>query len=144
MAVKPIPEGHHSVTPYLVVEDAAKLLKFLEQGLGGKCVEHHQGPDGKTAHAEVKIGDSIVMLGQAGERAKAYSATLYHYVPNVDETHRRAVAAGAKSTLEPMDMFYGDRSGAVTDPCGNAWHIATHIEDVSPEEMQKRMQAMRK
>jgi PhnB protein len=144
MAVKPIPEGQHSITPYLVVQGADKLIQFLEQGLGGKLVERHQGPDGKTAHAEVKIGDSIVMLGEANERAKAYSAMLYHYVPNIDETYQRALAAGATSLVEPMNMFYGDRSGAVADPCGNSWHLATHIEDVSPEEMQKRMQALKK
>jgi PhnB protein len=144
MAVKPIPEGQHSVTPYLVVTGAEKLIKFLEQAFGGKCVEKMQGPAGAVAHAEVKIGDTIVMLGEQNERAKAYNATLYHYVTNVDETHRRAVDAGAKVLIEPTNMFYGDRAGAVIDPCGNHWHIATHIEDVSPEELQKRMQAMRK
>jgi PhnB protein len=144
MAVKAIPEGHHSITPYLVVVGADKLIAFLEQAFAGKCVERMQGPNGAVAHAEVKIGDSIVMLGEASERAKAYAATLYHYVTNVDETHRRAAAAGAKVLTEPTDMFYGDRSGAVIDPFGNSWYIATHIEDVSPEEMEKRMQAMRK
>jgi PhnB protein len=144
MAVKPIPEGHRSITPYLVVVGADKLITFLEQAFAGKCIEHHKGPNGATAHAEIQIGDSIVMLGEANERAKAAPATLYHYVANVDETHRRAVAAGAKVLSEPVDMFYGDRSGAVIDPCGNFWWIATHIEDVSPEEFQKRMQAMKK
>jgi uncharacterized glyoxalase superfamily protein PhnB len=144
MSVKPIPDGQHSITPYLVVVGADKLVTFLEHAFAGTCVERIPGPNGALAHAEVRIGDSIVMLGEASERAKAYSATLYHYVSNVDETHRRAVAAGAKVLTEPMDMFYGDRSGAVIDPFGNSWYIATHIEDVSPEEMQKRMQAMRK
>jgi uncharacterized glyoxalase superfamily protein PhnB len=144
MAVKPIPEGQHSITPYLVVVGADKLVRFLERAFAGQCVERIPGPNGAVAHAEVKIGDSIVMLGEASERAKAYAATLYHYVTNVDETYRRAVDAGAKVLTEPTDMFYGDRSGAVIDPFGNSWHIATHIEDVSPEEMQKRMQAMRK
>jgi PhnB protein len=144
MAVKAIPEGHHSVTAYLVVNGVDKLIAFLEQSFAGKCVERHQGPDGKTAHAEVKIGDTIVMMGEASERAKAAATTLYHYVPNVDEVYRRAIAAGATALTEPMDMFYGDRSGGVLDPCGNNWWIATHIEDVSPEEMQKRMQAQKK
>jgi uncharacterized glyoxalase superfamily protein PhnB len=144
MAVKAIPEGHHSVTAYLVVNGVDKLIAFLEQAFGGKCVERHQGPDGKTAHAEVKIGDSIVMMGEASERAKAAATTLYHYVPNVDEVYRRALAAGGTSLTEPMDMFYGDRSGGLLDPCGNNWWIATHIEDVSPEEVQKRMQAQKK
>ncbi len=144
MTVKAIPEGQHSVTPYLVVAGAGKLVAFLEQAFGGKCVERIDGPNGAIAHAEVKIGDTIVMLGEANDRAQAYAATLYHYCPNVDETHRRAVAAGAKVLSEPIDMFYGDRSGAVIDPCGNHWHIATHIEDVAPEELGRRMQAMRK
>jgi PhnB protein len=144
MAVKAIPEGHHSVTPYLVVVGADKMISFLEQGLGGKCIERHPGPNGATAHAEVKIGDTIVMLGESSERAKASPATLYHYVTNVDETHRRAVVAGAKVLTEPTDMFYGDRSGGVIDPCGNFWWIATHIEDVPPDEFQKRVQAMKK
>jgi uncharacterized glyoxalase superfamily protein PhnB len=144
MAVKPIPEGQHSITPYLVVVGADKLITFLERAFGGQCVERINGPNGAVAHAEVKIGDSIVMLGESSERAKAYSATLYHYVPNVDQTHSRAVDAGAKVLTEPVDMFYGDRSGAVIDPFGNSWYIATHIEDVAPAEMEKRMQAMRK
>jgi len=144
MAVKAIPEGHHSVTPYLVVAGAAKLVKFLEQAFSGTCVERLNGPNGAIAHAEVKIGDTIVMLGEASERARAYTATLHYYVTNVDETHRRAVAAGAQVLSEPTDMFYGDRTGAVVDPCGNSWYIATHIEDVSPEEIERRMQAMTK
>jgi PhnB protein len=144
MAVKAIPEGHHSVAAYLVVVGADKLITFLEQAFGGTCIERLSGPNGATAHAEVKIGDTIVMLGEASERAKAYPATLYHYVTNVDETHRRALSVGGKVLTEPTDMFYGDRSGAVIDPCGNFWHIATHLEDVSPEEMGKRMQAMMK
>jgi PhnB protein len=142
--VKAIPEGQHSITPYLVVVGADKLIAFLGQAFAGEVIERMRGPNGAVAHAEVKIGDSIVMLGEASERAKAYAATLYHYVTNVDETHRRAVAAGAKVLTEPTDMFYGDRSGAVIDPFGNSWYLATHIEDVSPEEMEKRMQAMRK
>lgn len=143
MAVKAIPEGHHSVTPYLVVVGADKLVTFLEQAFGGQCVERHKGPNGSTAHAEVKVGDSVVMLGEASERAKAVATTLYHYVTNVDETYRRPVQAGATVLTEPVDMFYGDRSGAVIDPCGNFWWIATHIEDVSPEEFQSECRRKR-
>jgi len=144
MAVKAVPERYGSVTPYLVVVGVDKLIAFLGKAFGGECVERIAGPGGATRHAEVKIGDTIVMLGEANERAKDYPATLYHYVPNIDQVHRRAVAAGAKVLTEPTDMFYGDRSGAVIDPCGNFWHIATHVEDVSPEELAKRMQAMKK
>jgi PhnB protein len=143
VAVKAIPEGQHSITPYLVVVGADKLITFLELAFAGKCVERMQGPNGAIAHAEVKIGDTIIMLGEASERAQAYAATLYHYCTDVDDTHRRAVAAGAKVLSEPTDMFYGDRSGAIVDPCGNSWYIATHIEDVSPDEMERRMQAFR-
>jgi PhnB protein len=144
MAVKPIPEGFHSVTAYLVVNGVDKLIAFLEQAFGGKCIENHRGPDGRTMHAEVKIGDTIVMMGEANERAKAAATTLYLYVPNVDEVYRRAIAAGATALTQPTDMFYGDRSGGLSDPCGNNWWIATHIEDVSPEELQRRMQAQKK
>ncbi len=104
MAVKPIPEGHHSVTPYLVVVGADKLVAFLEQAFAGKCVERIPGPNGAIAHAEVKIGDTILMLGEASERAEVarlFRNAAIHYVANVDETHRRAVAAGAKVLSEP-------------------------------------------
>ena len=141
MAVKPIPEGFHSVTPYLVVNEADKLISFLQKAFGAKEVLRHEGPGGKIAHAEVRVGDSMIMLGQANERAQAYSATLYHYVPDVDATFKQAVQAGGKPLMEPTDMFYGDRNGAVTDPCGNSWWIGTHKEDVSAEEVARRSKA---
>jgi PhnB protein len=144
MAVEAVPARYGSITPYLVVVGADKLVKFLEQAFGGVCIERVPGPTGALAHAEVKIGDSIVMLGEASERAKAFPATIYHYVPNIDEAHRRAVASGATVLTEPTDQFYGDRSGAVIDPCGNFWYLATHVEDVTPEEIAKRLQAMKK
>ena len=144
MAVKAIPTGHHSVSPYLVATGVEKLIPFLEQAFEGECIERQQRPDGVTAHAEVRIGDSIVMMGEASEQWKAMPAALYVYLTDVDTTYRRAVGAGGRVLSEPSDMFYGDRSGAVIDPCGNYWWIATHIEDVSPEELQKRMQAQKK
>jgi PhnB protein len=144
MAVQPIPEGYHSVTPYLVVQGVDKLIDFLEQAFGAEERYRHRGPDGKTAHAEVQIGDSIVMMGEASALWKAMPATLYLYVNHVDATYKQAVQAGAKSLREPTDMFYGDRSGGVIDPFGNQWWMATHQEDVPPEELARRAKAQGK
>lgn len=139
MSVKPIPEGYHTITPYLIVEDAAKLLDFMKAAFDAKELFRHLGPGGSVAHAEAKIGDSMIMVGQARDQWKAKTAMLYLYVPDVDATFRRALAAGATSVQEPADQFYGDRNGGVEDPTGNQWWISTHKEDVSPEEMERRM-----
>jgi uncharacterized glyoxalase superfamily protein PhnB len=144
MAAKPIPEGFHTVTPYLVVEGVAKLLDFLKHAFDAKEIERHARPDGAVMHAQVKIGDSFVMMGEPQPGQPALPASLYVYVPNVDEVYKRAVGAGAKSISEPADMFYGDRHGGVKDPVGNHWWIATHIEDVSPEEMKRRSEKFMK
>ena len=137
--VKPVPEGFHTVTPYLVVDGAEKVIRFMKEAFGAQPVfEPMMRPDGKVMHAEYKIGNSIVMISDASERAKATSAMLYVYVPNVDAIYQKALKAGGTSVNEPADMFYGDRSGGVTDPAGNHWHIGTHIEDVSPAELKKR------
>lgn len=144
MAVKPIPEGFHTVTPYLVVESADKLIDFVKAAFGAKEVLRHKGPGGMTLHAEVTIGDSHVMIGQASERAKPMPAMLYLYVNDVDATYEQAVQADGKSIMEPTNMFYGDRSGAISDPCGVQWWIATHIEDVSGGEIERRMAAQSK
>jgi uncharacterized glyoxalase superfamily protein PhnB len=144
MAVKPIPEGYHSVTPYLTADNAAKLLDFVKAAFEAKELFRHLGPDGAVAHAEVKIGDSIVMVGQARDQWKGRTAMLYLYVPDMDATFKRALAAGATSVQEPTDQFYGDRNGGVQDPSGNQWWISTHKEDVSPEEMARRMKAQAK
>ena len=144
MAVRPIPEGFHSVTPYLNVKGAAKLIDFLKQAFGAEQIELHKRPDGAIAHAEVKIGDSRIMLSDAGAQMPATQAALYLYVNDVDATFKRALAAGGTSTMEVSDKFYGDRSGSLKDPCGNAWTIATHKEDVSGAELEKRFQAFLK
>lgn len=141
MAVKPIPEGYHSVTPYLVITGAARLIEFLKAAFDAKEIERMSMPDGTVAHAEVKIGDSPVMMGEAGGRYPAMPAGLYLYVTDVDATYRRAVQAGGTSVEEPTDKFYGDRSAGVKDPSGNFWWIGTHKEDVAPEEIKRRMQA---
>ena len=144
MAVKPIPEGLHTVTPYLVVESVDQLIDFVKAAFGAKEVLRHKGPGGATMHAEVKIGDSRVMLGQASERAKPTPSMLYLYVNDVDATYKQAIRAGGTSIMEPVDMFYGDRSGAVSDPVDIQWWIATHIEDVSDEEVARRLQSQSK
>lgn len=129
MAVKPIPDGYHNVTPYLLVSDAASLIEFLTQAFGGRETERMTGPGGAIMHAEVRIGDSVVMMGQPGDGA-AMPAALYLYLDNVDVVYKRALQAGGESTEEPADQPYGDRRAGVKDPCGNTWWIATHIKDV--------------
>lgn len=136
--VKPIPEGYHTVTPYLVVEGANRLLAFLEAAFGAKVLYRTDRPDGEIAHAEIQIGDSRVMLSGSQPQWPALPCALYLYVEDCDALYAQALAAGAKSTQEPADMFYGDRHGGVIDPSGNQWWIATHIEDVGPEELDRR------
>jgi uncharacterized glyoxalase superfamily protein PhnB len=142
MAAKPIPDGFHSVTPYLTVRGATKVIEFLKQAFGAQLShEPIKRPDGSIMHAQVSIGDSRVMIAEENEMAKATQSSLYLYVPNVDNVYQMAVRAGGKTIMEPMDMFYGDRSGGVTDPSGNTWMIATHKEDVAPQELAKRAEA---
>lgn len=138
MAIKPIPEGYHSVTPYLTVSDASRLLEFLKQAFDARETERINMEDGHIAHAEVRIGDSVVMLAEACGPWKAMPAGLYLYVTDTDATYKRAIAAGATSLMEPADQFYGDRNAGVTDPVGNNWWIATRAEDVPPDELQRR------
>jgi uncharacterized glyoxalase superfamily protein PhnB len=145
MAAKPVPDGYHTVTPYLTVRGAPKVIEFLKQAFGAEFThEPTKRPDGTIMHAEVKIGDSRVMIGEESEMAKATTSSLYLYVPNVDSVYQLAIKAGGNSTMEPADMFYGDRSGGVKDPSGNTWYIATHKEDVAPLELAKRADAFMK
>ena len=141
-SVKPIPDGAHTVTPYLVVEGVPKLIDFLKQAFGAEELFRMARPDGGVMHAEVKIGDSMIMIGEAMGQWKPKPCSLYLYVEDVDAVYQRAIQAGGTSVGEPKDQFYGDRSGGVTDPCGNHWGTGTHIEDVSREEMEKRAAAM--
>lgn len=138
---KPIPQGYHSVTPYLIVEGAPKLIEFLKRTFNAEEKDRMNGPNGRVAHAEVKIGDSIVMMADSTPENKPNQSQLYIYIDNVDTVYKRALEAGGISVTPPTDQFYGDRSASVKDPMGNIWGIATHVEDVSPEEMQKRMNA---
>ena len=147
--VSPIPQGYHSVTPYLVVKGAAQAIEYYKKVFGANEVVHMNSPDGKVGHAELQIGDSRIMLadenpsmGEGHTSAATIGGSpisLYLYVPDVDKVFERAVAAGAKTLRPVQDQFYGDRSGFIQDPFGHLWGIATHVEDVSPEQMKERM-----
>ncbi len=150
MAVKPIPDGYHAVTPYLVVHNAAEAIEFYKKALGAIELFRLPGPGGKVMHAEMKIGDSPIMLADEFPEMGAVSPktvggssiSLMVYVPNVDEVYNQAVQAGAKAARPVENQFYGDRSGLIEDPFGHKWSIATHVEDVSPEEIDRRFAAM--
>ena len=144
---KPIPEGYRTVTPYLTLKGAARAIAFYERAFGAQEVERMTGPDGESVmHAEVRIGDSVVMLSdefpQMGSRSPetlgGTTASIFLYVPDVDTAFQRAVDAGAKAVMPPTDMFWGDRFGTLVDPFGHQWSMATHKEDLSPEEIRKR------
>lgn len=147
MSVSPIPAGYHSVTPYLIVKDAAQAIEFYKAAFGAIELFRLEMEDGRMGHAEIKIGDSPVMLadefpemGATGpESLGGTPVSLLIYMPEVDAVFARALAAGATLKRPVQDQFYGDRSGMLTDPFGHSWSIATHIEDVSHEEMSRRM-----
>lgn len=139
--VEPIPEGYHTVTPYLIVSGADTLLEFLKKAFDGTVEFVMRDSDGSVRHAEVRIGDSHVMMGEAGGEWTPMPAGIHLYVGDCDVTYRRALQAGGTSLREPADQFYGDRSAGVKDPCGNSWWIATHIEDVPPAEIERRAKA---
>jgi PhnB protein len=152
MAVKPVPEGYHTVTPYLIVQGAAQALDYYKKAFGATEVLRLADPSGKVMHAEIKIGDSIVMLADEFPEMGAKSPStiggspvgICLYVPGVDALFQQAVAAGGKEERPVKDQFYGDRSGTLRDPFGHQWTIATHQEDLTPEEIGKRAaEAMR-
>jgi PhnB protein len=138
MSAKHVPEGYHTVTPYLVVNNVAELIEFLKRTFGAEERELLSKPDGGIMHAEVMIGDSVVMMGEPSDESEVIPALLYLYVDDCDAVYERALEAGATSLREPEDQFYGDRSAAVDDAFGNHWWLATHVEDVPAEEMQRR------
>lgn len=148
-AVRPIPEGFHSVTPYLCVDDAARALEFYKQAFGATELSRVPHPDGRVGHAEIRIGDSIVMLADEFPELNFRSPRtiggtpvfLHLYVEDVDTVVARAVAAGAKLVREVKDQHYGDRSGGVEDPFGLIWYVSTHKQDVTPEETGERTSA---
>jgi PhnB protein len=146
--VNPIPNGYHAVTPYLIIQGAGEAIEFYKRAFGAEEICRMGMPNGKVMHAELKIGDSFVMVGdehpEFNRSPKTLGGTpvgLHLYVPDVDAAFTRAVGAGATVKMPPMDMFWGDRFGKVVDPFGHEWSIATHKEDVGPEEMGRRAQA---
>ena len=149
MAVKPIPEGYHSITPYLIVRGGSDAIEFYKRAFGATELFRFPAPDGKVGHAEIKIGDSPIMLAdeypQMGYNSPqsigGSPVSLMIYVDEVDTVFSRAIEAGATVKEAVQDKFYGDRIGSVVDPFGHVWHIATHKEDVSIEEMQQRAKA---
>ncbi len=146
---KAVPEGYHSVTPYLVVDGTAKAIEFYERAFGAKKIMAMPGPGGKIMHAEIKIGDSVIMLGdefpEMGSRGPktlgGTPASLFLYVDDVDTLYQGAIAAGATAEQPPQDAFWGDRWGSLHDPFGHRWQLATHKEDLTPAEMQQRAAA---
>ena len=136
--VSPIPAGYHTVTPHLISADASRVIEFLKQVFDSTEIYRLSAPNGQLIHAELKIGDSMIMVAEASKEWKAMPASFAVYVEDADATYKRAVEAGAVPLREPANQFYGDRSGGVTDLAGNQWWIATHIEDVSPDEIKKR------
>ena len=146
---KPIPEGFHTVTPYLAIDGAADAIEYYKKAFGATELNRMDGPDGLIAHATIKIGDSFVMISdpfpqstvKAPNTLGGTSASIMLYVEDVDAVVKKAVDAGAKVTMEVADQFWGDRFGTISDPYGHTWSIATHIEDVPPEEMEERGKA---
>ena len=138
MAVKRIPDGYNAVTPYLMVRDAARFIEFMSSVFGAKTVEQLMRPDGKIGHTEIRIGDSMIMLSEASDQHAATPVMLHVYVEDVDAAFERAVKAGGTVVSKPSNQFYGDRSGGVKEPSGNTIWIATHVEDVAPDELKRR------
>ena len=144
--VQPIPAGYHSVTPYLAIHGAAEALEFYKKAFGAKEIMRMPGPGGSVGHAEIRIGDSRIMLADeyaamdflSPKQRGGTTVTIHLYMKNVDAAVARASAAGAKVTRPVQDQFYGDRSGSLEDPFGHVWHIATHKEDVSVAELKRR------
>lgn len=150
--VKPIPEGYNSITPYLVIKGAAAAIDFYRTAFKATEVMRMPMPDGRIGHAELRIGDSVVMLADESPEAEAISPStlggttvgLMIYVEDADSIFNKAISMGAKVKKPMATQFYGDRNGTIEDPFGHKWTIATHVEDVTPEEMKRRMDAMMK
>jgi PhnB protein len=151
MKVNPIPNGYHAITPYLYIRGAAKALEFYKKAFGAEEIMRMPMPDGRLGHAEIRFGDSVIMLAdenlemnvRSPQSVGGTSVGLAFYCNDVDTVYHRALQNGATSERGPKDQFYGDRSATVIDPFGHRWTIATHIEDVSPEEMTRRMKAQK-
>ncbi len=149
-SVKPIPSGYHTATPYLTIKGAASAIDFYKKAFGATELFRMPGPDGKIMHAEIRIGDSPIMLAdesaasgsQSPQTLNGTATGIFLYLEDVDASFKQAIKAGAKENMPVQDMFWGDRFGKLTDPFGHKWMLATHIEDVTPAEMEKRMGAL--
>jgi PhnB protein len=141
--VRPIPEGYSTVTPSITLRDTAKAIDYYKRAFGARERAIMRGPDGKVMHAEAQIGNSIIMFNdevmgsRSAETQGGSPVSFYLYVENVDEAHKKAVSEGAESTMPPTDMFWGDRMSSIKDPFGLRWSFATHVKDVTPEEMKR-------
>ena|ERR1043166_2178609 len=144
MPVQPVPDRYNTVTPYLAVWDVPKLIAFVQQVFGAVETEVIRSPEGVILHAEVRIGNSIIMMGSGPERKDPFRSMLYVYTEDTDAAYDRAMQAGATSVMEPSDQYYGDRNACVSDAFGNQWWIATHKEDVSEGELIRRAAARKR
>jgi uncharacterized glyoxalase superfamily protein PhnB len=144
MPVKPIPDGYHTVTPYLMIAGADRFIAFMQTVFGATVTEQLMQPDGRIGHTELRVGDSVIMLSEVPAGQNAAPTMLHLYVEDVDAAFARAVDAGGTAVSAPADQFYGDRSGGVIEPSGNTIWIATHIEDVPPDELKRRAGAQYK
>ena len=144
MKTNPVPKGYHTITPCLIAKGTPKVIDFMKRAFNAEEIEIHTGPDGSVMHAQYKIGDSIVMLGEARGEHQPLKSMLYLYVSDADKVFQQAVKGGGKVVAEMKDQFYGDRSGGIEDPVGNQWWIASRKEDLSPEDIKKRMATAKK
>lgn len=143
MSIQPVPAGHNAVSPYLVTEHADAVIRMLREVFGGEELHRSTRPDGSIMHAEVRIADSVVMIGESSAQFPPLPCMVHVYVPDCDAAYARAIALGAESVREPETQPYGDRSAGVRDAGGNQWWIATHVEDVTIEEIARRMSTRR-
>jgi PhnB protein len=141
MSTRAIPEGYHTITPYLIIQSPSAVIAFLKEAFGAEELFRMDLPDGRLMHGEVRLGDSKLMIAEATAEWPAQPGVFYMYVEDVDATYRRAVDAGAEPVMEPADQFYGDRHGGVRDAAGNQWWIATRVEEVGEEELMRRQEA---
>ena len=144
MTAKPIRDGFHTITPYLFARNAPRLIEFLCAAFGGELISRKDRPGGSVMHAEIRIGDSMLMLAEATADFAPMPTSIYLYVPDCDAVYRSALAAGGSSISDVRDLPSGERYGGVKDPCGNIWWIATHVEDLSPEEQERRWKAFQR